>query len=83
MENQNETGKNLKLTIETDGTVTKVYVNDKQIEKGCFLEVKAEPGAIKIEIEKHVTDENGKILLNEDETDTLKERLVLIDSYKS
>ena len=37
MENQNETGKNLKLTIETDGTVTKVYVNDKQIEKGCFL----------------------------------------------
>ena len=76
-----ETGKNLKLTIETDGKVTKIYVNDKQIEKGCFLEVKAEPGAIKIEIEKHVTDENGKILLNEDETDTLKEKWILIDTF--
>ena len=81
MENQKEIGKNLKLTIETDGTVTKVYVNDKQIEKGCFLEVKAKPGGIKIELEKLVTDENGTILLNKEETDVLREKWILIDTF--
>ena len=82
MENQKETGENLKFTIETNGYITKIYVNDEKIEKVSGLEIKGRPGEIKIELEKLVTDENGKILLNEDETDTLKERLVLINSYK-
>lgn len=77
----NETGKNLKFTIETDGKVTKIYVNDKQIEKVTDLDIKAEPGAIKIEIEKFVTDENGVILLNEEKTEPLREKQILINTF--
>lgn len=76
-----ETGKNLKLTIETDGKVTKIYVNDKKIEKVTGLDIKAEPGATKIEIEKFVTDENGVILLNEEKTEPLREKQILIDTF--
>ena len=81
MENKNETGKNLKFTIETDGKVTKIYVNDKQIKKITGLDIKAEPGAIKIEIEKFVTDENGVILLNEEKTEPLREKQILINTF--
>ena len=77
----NETGENLRFTIETDGKVTKIYVNDKQIKKITGLYIKAEPGAIKIEIEKFVTDENGVILLNEEKTEALREKQILIDTF--
>ena len=77
----NETGKNLKFTIETDGKATKIYVNDKQIEKVTDLDIKAEPGAIKIEIEKFVTDENCVILLNEEKTEPLREKQILINTF--
>lgn len=79
----NETGENLRFTIETDGEVTKIYVNDKQIEKVTGLDIKAEPGVfkIKIEIEKFVTDENGVILLNEEKTEPLREKQILIDTF--
>lgn len=76
-----ETGENLRFTIETDGEVTKIYVNDKQIEKVTGLDIKAEPGAIKIEIEKFVTDENGVILLNEEKTEPLREKQILINTF--
>ena len=81
MKNQKETGKELKFTIETDGEVKKIYVNDEKIEKVTGLEIQSRPGGIKIELEKFVTDENGVILLNEEKTEPLREKQILIDTF--
>lgn len=68
---------NPKLRIESNGTVTEIYIDGVKIKNATECLFHAEILNVKCEIEKYKTDENGKIIIEND--DTIKESISVFE----
>lgn len=72
----------MNIRIESDGTITKVFVDGKQIPKAtmAYFFFCAEPCQVYCVVEKVKTDKKGNILIDEKDQSIAKESKVLINT---
>ena len=72
------------IRIESDGTITKVFVDGKQIPKATMADFifHAEPGEVYCSVERVKTDDNGVPLISKKNWSIEKETEVLINTLK-
>ena len=72
------------IRIESDGTITKVFVDGKQIPKATMADFifHAEPNAVYCAVKKIKTDEKGFPLINTKDWSIIKETEVLINTME-
>nr|DAH93752.1 MAG TPA: hypothetical protein [Caudoviricetes sp.] len=72
------------IRIESDGTITKVFVDGKQIPKATMADFifHAEPGEVYCSVERVKTDDNGVPLISKKDWSIVKETEVLINTLK-
>lgn len=69
---------NPKVRIESDGHITEVYINGKKVDRATMIDFHfhAEPHTVECEYEKYKSDENGHLIVENDEI--VKEQHILI-----
>lgn len=72
------------IRIESDGTITKVFVDGKQIPKAtmAYFFFYAEQNQVYCIVEKVKTDKKGNILIDEKDQSIAKESEVLINTMR-
>ena len=65
---------NPKLRIESDGSITEIYIDGKKVDKATMADFTfhAEPQYVECEIERILLNDDGSIRLNKERTEALK-----------
>lgn len=70
---------NPQIRIESDGKITKLWVNGEQQHNLTSLTFEASVGEAYCEVKEHVIDDNGNFVLNDDKTEILQKERVLLN----